>query len=193
MYSVSCSLVLGRKLQSSKSASVTPPRTTPFTLLTWERVFWWDTLTVWPTKPTLRHMALNQPHDSVSVRYSPHCVRGTLPCWGDWVRNLRWVCLLYPVDSRDQQVCNLWRFLWDSTFCVAAQRPGHRPHSSLLRPAWNAGLSSTENRKELRWDRTEDLWLQTPTMTTPDQTKITDMVGILKGIIQVYSCGRWKI
>lgn len=114
------------------------------------------------SRPILRHTALNQPDDSlwVCVGHSPHCVRGTLRCWGDWLKDLSWACRLSLAYSWDLSACFLSCAQWGLKFCVAAQRPGPRPLSSLLRPAWRAGLVPPRDRRLDGWSRVD-----------PDETK----------------------
>lgn len=71
--------------------------------------------------------------------YSPLCVRGTLRCWGDWLKDLCWAS---PEDSWDP-LYGCWGF------CAVVQRPGPRPHSSLLRPVWS--VQSQEVLNGWRW------------------------------------------
>lgn len=67
---------------------------------------------------------------SARARYSPFCAQGTVRCWGDWLKDLRWASLPSPWDSWDpSHVCR--------GSCAAVQRPGPRPRSSLLRPVWS--------------------------------------------------------
>lgn len=129
--------------------------TTPIKLLMRGCVSWWDGFTVWAVTPYLRHTAVNQPDVNVwvCVGHSPHCVRGTLRCWGDWLKDLSWACRLSPAYSWDLSACFPSCARWGLKFCVAAQRPGLRPLSSLLRPAWRAGLVPPRDRRLDGWSR----------------------------------------